>query len=322
MHDITLEIGKVIKQYPNINLHLAFFIAAAQKLYIHYELITPKIAEFRTPTEKWHILAAMTPLNSMVARTLSGNKYLTHLILNRAGFKTPKFAQIKSFDELQELKNKWQNIVVKPTRGSGGKGITILPHSTEELKKAYEYAASFEKGVLVESFAKGENYRIVTLKNKVLAVIHRKPAHVVGDGTHTIHELIEITNQKHRAKKLSIIKVSPDTEILLKEQGYTFESIPSKGKTVYLHRTSNLSQGGTVEDAKGVLHPKYHEIAIEAAKAIGLNYAAVDLIIEDPKDPGKYVINELNHSPGLRIPYLATGENIGVRVLKEIGRIG
>ena len=48
--------------------------------------------------------------------------------------------------------------------------------------------------VVVESFITGKDYRILVVNNQVVAVAERVPAHVVGDGKHTVQELIDITN--------------------------------------------------------------------------------------------------------------------------------
>ena len=49
------------------------------------------------------------------------------------------------------------------------------------------------KAVMVESFVSGNDYRVLVIGGHMIAVAQRIPAHVVGDGEHTVRELVEIT---------------------------------------------------------------------------------------------------------------------------------
>ena len=66
--------------------------------------------------------------------------------------------------------------------------------------------------VVVESFIAGNDYRVLVVGGRMVAVAQRVPAHVIGDGEHTVRELVEITNQDPRRgigheKVLTRIKV-------------------------------------------------------------------------------------------------------------------
>lgn len=67
---------------------------------------------------------------------------------------------------------------------------------------------------------------------------------------------------------------------------------------------SNVHRGGTTEAV--VLEPELERTALEAAHALGLNIAGVDLI---PSDDGPMVL-EVNSSPGLRGIEAATGVDV------------
>ena len=73
-------------------------------------------------------------------------------------------------------------------------------------------------------FIPGKDYRILVVNNQVVAVAERVPAHVVGDGTHTVAELIEITNADPRRgvgheKILTRITVDAQTIEVLAQAG-------------------------------------------------------------------------------------------------------
>ncbi len=300
------------------NIHLAFYLYAAKSLGIKYKVLYPGIAQFWYKDKTWFIVKAMTPLNSMTARVVSGNKFTTVEVLRKAGLSVPKQTLVYSFKDLVSAKKQLGDIVVKPIKGSGGHGITILPQTKNDLQKAYKSATQKRKIAIAEEYFEGENYRIIVLGNKVLGVIKRLSAFVIGDGKHTIAELIEQKNKKRKKVGNATIKFNYDLELMLQKQNLSLNDIPAKGQKVALHGTSNLSEGGDVLNAQDSLQKYYLDISVKAAKALNLRFSGVDLIVRNPTQPGPYIINELNHSPGVRLAFLGTGRNIAEDVLKYI----
>ena len=72
----------------------------------------------------------------------------------------------------------------------------------------------------------GNDYRVLVIGNQVSAVSLRIPAHIVGDGKHTIAQLVEMKNNDERRgeghkKPLSKIKIDEISLTYLSKQGYT-----------------------------------------------------------------------------------------------------
>ena len=87
-------------------------------------------------------------------------------------------------------------MVVKPQYGNQGRGVTTNLTTREQVLKAYEAARAEESTVLVESFAPGDDYRLLVIGGKLIAAARREAAQVVGDGVHTVAELVEIENTR------------------------------------------------------------------------------------------------------------------------------
>ena len=77
---------------------------------------------------------------------------------------------------------------------------------------------------------------------------------------------------------------------------------------------SNLHRGGTAEEVG--IPPKLEEVAVSAAKALGLEVAGVDLL---PTKQGP-VIAEVNGSPGLAGLEEATGRDLAAVVVDFLAR--
>ena len=71
----------------------------------------------------------------------------------------------------------------------------------------------------------------------------------------------------------------------IKKKNLTPDYIPAKGEEIILRENANLSTGGTAADCTGIIHPDNIEIAVKAAKAIGIDIAGVDIVTEDISKP-------------------------------------
>ena len=59
-------------------------------------------------------------------------------------------------------------------------------------------AREHSRSVIVESFITGEDHRMLVINGELVAVAKRVPGHVVGDGAHTIEQLVDEVNQDPR----------------------------------------------------------------------------------------------------------------------------
>jgi cyanophycin synthetase len=140
-------------------------------------------------------------------------------------------------------------------------------------------------------------------------VAQRVPAHVVGDGDHSVAELVEITNADPRRgigheKVLTRIKMDAESIAYAREQGYEVSDVPPDGVRVFLKRTGNMSTGGISIDRTEEIHPDNAEMAEQAARVVGLDIAGIDVICPDigvpVRETGGGVV-EVNAAPGFRM---------------------
>src|SRR4029077_706530 len=161
----------------------------------------------------------------------------------------------------------------------------------------------------VETFQEGHDYRILVVHSKVIAASHRVPGHVVGDGTHTVAELVEIGNGDPRRgvgheKVLTRLELDHQAERLLEQAGLTAASVLAAGEVFYLRSTGNLSTGGTAVDKTDALHYDVRVMAERAVRAVGLDVGGVDYISPDITRSYREVggsIVEINAAPGFRM---------------------
>lgn len=273
--------------------------------------------------------ATKTSVDSYSTVLVMENKLVTKTVLRKHNIRVPQGKEFTSFEEAITSINEFidKPIVVKPKSTNFGLGISIFPNGSNEgnIIKALTIAFKNDNTVLVEEFISGKEYRFLVINNKVVGVLHRVPANVIGDGERTITQLVEIKNQDplrgyHYRTPLEKIKLEENAELFLKQKNKNFNYVPKKDEVVYLRENSNISTGGDSIDYTDDMPEKFKNIAIEAAKAVGAKICGVDMMIEDySNEESNYAIIELNFNPAIHIhsyPYKGKERKIAVEILE------
>jgi cyanophycin synthetase len=256
------------------------------------------------------IQATVTGRTSHIAVELASDKEETNRILANLGLPVPRQRLAQGVDDAVEAAESiGYPVVVKPFNANHGRGITIHISTPEEVRTAFEVARVHSRSVIVESFVSGDDHRMLVIDGRLVAVSKRVPGHVVGDGVHTIEELVDAVNQDPRRgigheKVLTRLTFDHQAETMLERKGHTRLSVPAAGEQVFLRSTGNHSTGGTATDLTDVVHPDNAEMATRAVKAIGLDVAGVDFLSTDITESYKEVggaICEINAAPGFRM---------------------
>lgn len=199
-------------------------------------------------------------------------------------------------------------IVVKPADQDGGKGVHAGLASEELVRRCYRDAARHSRAVLVEKFHPGRDFRLTVFNGRLIKAIERIPGRVVGDGRHSIRELIEHgaadSEMRRRSAERSKALLALDAEAieLIAEVGLTPDSVPEAKRMVRLRRRANVSTGGTTRVVTSDVHPDNRRLAERAADALRLDVAGIDLLIEDISRSWyetEAVICEVNAQPQL-----------------------
>jgi cyanophycin synthetase len=199
-------------------------------------------------------------------------------------------------------------VVVKPNNANMGRGVSVGMKTVREVREAYTRAREYDRSVIVERFVAGTDYRMLVIDGELRAAAKRVPAHVVGDGAHTIEDLVAEANRDPRRgagqrSSWTQLELDEQSDRLLAELGYRRGSVARQGELVFLRRNANTSSGGTAVDVTDQVHPHNRDIAERAARSIGLDIAGVDLLVPDISSSMREqggVICEINSRPGIR----------------------
>jgi len=286
----------------DLNPYAKIIVDEARTRGIAVEVLDAEEGYFRLSSGGKNIICreSLSELTSAVAMSRCQDKYVTNRWLSKAGLKTPAFQLAGAQENNRAFLEQHQSLVVKPTNGEQGKGITVGVTEAEALEAAIEKAGHFSDRVLLESFQPGQDLRIVVINYKVVAAAVRKPAQFVGDGQHDARTLLEKQSRRRQAATdgESHIPIDAETERCLMEQGYTLDSIVDKGVIVTARKTANLHTGGTIHDVTGILHPRLVAAAVKAARALEIPVVGLDFMVRTPDQPA-HVIIEANERVGL-----------------------
>jgi cyanophycin synthetase len=256
------------------------------------------------------IQATTTSLTSNIAVELASDKEETNQILRDLGLPVPPQRLVQSArDAVRGARQVGFPVVLKPLAGNHGRGVSIRLTTDEEVEAGFAKAAEYGRNVVVESYIEGFDHRLLVINGELVAAAKRIPGHVIGDGRHTVAELVDIVNQDPRRgigheKVLTRIELDAQAERLLARLGYDVGTVPADGEVVYLRSTANLSTGGTAIDVTDEIHPDNRDMAIRAIQAIGLDIGGVDFLTGDITRSYREVgggICEINAGPGFRM---------------------
>ena len=276
------------------------------------------------------IQAAEIDTTGAIAETIAQDKELTKRLLHAAGVPVPMGRVVSDAGDAWAAANEiGLPVVIKPKDGNQGKGVTVNVTTREQLTAGFNTAAQFRDDVMVERYLPGNDFRLLVIGNKLIAAARRDPPQVVGDGVHSVRELVDQVNLDPRRGKghsTSLTKIRFDDIALasLATQGLQADSVPAPGQRVILRNNANLSTGGAATDVTDDVHPEVAERAIAAAHMVGLDICGVDLVCDSvlkPIEEQNGGIVEVNAAPGLRMhlsPSFGKGRAVGEAIVSTM----
>ncbi|MFG6416010.1 cyanophycin synthetase [Roseateles sp. DC23W] len=284
----------------------AIVAAATDRRIPHIRLNDGNLVQLGHGQRQRRIWTAETDMTSAIAEGIAGDKDLTKTLLKAVGVPVPAGEEVKSAAEAwRAAQDVGLPVVIKPSDGNHGRGVTLDIQTEADCEAAYLLADAEGSSVLVESYIRGNEHRVLVVGGQVVAAARGEAAWVHGDGKQTVIELIDsqINTDPRRGLTedfpLNRITLGEDPVVLLdlQRQGFAPESVPPAGKSVLIQRNGNVAIDCTAE-----VHPEVAHAVSLAARTVGLDIAGVDLVTEDigkPLSETGGAIVEVNAGPGL-----------------------
>lgn len=280
--------------------------AATDRRIPHIRLNDGNLVQLGYGASQRRIWTAETDLTSAIAEGIAHDKDLTKSLLATCGIPVPEGQIVNSAEEAWEAaEDIGLPVVVKPSDGNHGRGVSLDLKTREEVEAAFRVAQPHGSDVMVERFVRGHEHRLLVVGGRVVAAARGETATVTGDGTSTVVQLIDAqlnTDPRRGLEEdfpLSRIDTNVDEAIVLdlQRQGLSPDAVPAAGREVLIQRNGNVAI-----DCTDQVHPEVDYIVSLAARVVGLDIAGVDVVAQDISRPlhlqGGAIV-EVNAGPGL-----------------------
>lgn len=268
------------------------FLQAAHGLGIPWCHIANNVYQFGWGRHGRWLDSSFTDQTSTISAGLARDKVACAQVLRAAGLPVPRHQLVGNARQaMQVARALGYPVVVKPANLDGGIGVLAGVRDDEGVQRAFDAASKFSKRVLVEQFIEGSDFRLRICKGEVIAVVLRQPAAVVGDGASTVQALIDRANAQRQQSATAVdpsaeqgsrpITVDDEVRQWLADQGLGLDSVVAAGQRVRLRGAANVSLGGTSREVTPLAHPDNLALAVQAAAALRLDVAGVDLLLPD-----------------------------------------
>ncbi|RFU70973.1 cyanophycin synthetase [Peribacillus saganii] len=284
---------------------------AALRLKIPAERVgTDSLVRLGIGSRQKFVQATISSQTSILAVENSCCKQATKTILESCGVPVPIGEKVSTLEEIFEAAEELGfPLVLKPSNGRQGEGVITNIKNKEELFNVAHCLDQHVESFIIERHYEGNDYRLTIVDGKMVAASLRVPPFVIGNGEDSIRSLIEEENKNplrgnDHEKPMSKIPLNHTVTCYLEKLDLTLNSIPDKGQVIQVVGNANLSTGGKALDVTDQVHPTIKNIAITAAKAIGLDIAGIDLICKDISKPyhrDSVAVIEVNAAPGIRM---------------------
>ena len=328
LNDIILELKELREEYKMGPSTSSIVDEAVKRGIPFFRLNRGSLVQLGYGKNQERIRATMTGQTGSLAVDFAQDKWETKSLLENHGIPVPRGIETSRYKSAKAaIKRIGYPLVVKPSDGNHGRGITVGVNNEEHFEIAYEAALKQSKNgyVIIEQMLAGADFRFLVINGTLVAAAKRIPAHVRGNGKLSIQQLIDKENENPlrgygHENVLTEIDVNSQTERLIADAGYTLDSVLDKGEILYLKTTANLSTGGTAIDILDSVHPANVHIAERAIKIIGLDIGGVDIVAPDvttplPENGGGIV--EINAAPGFRM-HLQPTEGLARNVAEPV----
>ncbi|HYI30128.1 MAG TPA: hypothetical protein VD863_19995, partial [Bradyrhizobium sp.] len=293
--------------YPDQSIYAAYACAEFGLTFTDIDAGTGLVFSVSSATRSVHFGAGRCswyPQNNATASTLASDKYFAGRILAQAGVsalggeyfflhdrhRAHRPAGQEREDALAHFAKLGGSAFVKPLTGSRGDFAQAV-HDEAALTRYLGEVAQYYDAILMQPIVAGNEYRVFLLDDEVLFTARKHPPSIVGDGANSIRDLLSAHNRALQSRGLSPVAIDPDA---------AFDAVLPKGERWEIPGRMNLSAGGTM-----ALEAPRSEAALtlarQAARALGLRVAAIDLFSDIGGDANAMQVIEVNSNPSIRL---------------------
>ena len=326
--DVSTEHRRLVDLADDLRLgpsSRAILRAAKSRGIPYFRLNQGSLVQFGQGIHQRRTWTAETDATSAIAEAIASDKQLTRSLLEAVGVNVPKGRRVASREDAWAAALEvGLPVAVKPRNANHAVGVSLDLSDRDSVMDAFDWAcrSGHTTDVLVEQFIRGDHHRILVIGGELVAAARGQREYVYGDGTSSVQQLVENLNRDPRRGEnytdaLQVVKLDDAAAIVLRKQGLDFQSVPEAGQQVLVVHVGDL-----IEDCTDKVHPQTAQVAILAARTVGLDIAGMDVVAEDISKSlteQRGCIIEVNAGPSLTphvTPLIGSPRPVGDAVVK------
>lgn len=180
-------------------------------------------------------------------------------------------------------------IFCKPLSASNGLYAEVMENA-DEFGDYMQRVAREHFAILVQPFVRAAEYRVFVLNGAALFSYRKRAPSVTGDGARTLAALVAALPREAEAPPLKPRGRDPRGHLLMALD------VPRAGENIALEGPANRAAGGGASDLRDGADATLAKLAIDAAEAVGLKLAAVDMF-DLSGDQRELAVIEVNSNP-------------------------
>jgi len=319
------------------NIHTWMIMQKCKELNIESGFVVPGKEDFLELVKdgkKIIINRAISPYLKHIPGAISEDKITCNYLLQQNGFSVPPFMFCDGIGETElNFLKAHAPVVAKPFDTNKGIEIHMDINSAEALQIAWANIKKVSAKAILQKQAPGKDYRILILDGAIAGMLWNEWPYVIGDGEHTIEELVVQENKKRALTKKDIygklteMLVEIPLESLsrnLQKSGCQKTDILSLNQKIYVGHCGNGWSGSIAHDVTDEVHPTILKKALELADfldidVVGLDVRCVDIYL--PYADSGFNLIEVNTRPSLvdhEFPLFGTPRNVTEKYLEYL----
>jgi cyanophycin synthetase len=297
-------------------------INAAKRQNLPYFLAMPhrRTWQFGWGSQSLQFHESCSEEESFLGANIAKYKQQAKQLLAQLGAPVARHAMVRAPKELlPAFQQVGSPCVVKPQDRGLSRGVTTQIDDVQSLQRAYQEARKMSsQPIMLEAQISGEVHRLLVVRGRMVAACRRMPPRVIGDGLHTLDQLVERFNSQHVLDNPELGPAPLDDEYraTIAKQGFRHDQVIAEGVTVRVRAIPLLTTGAQHEDVTDQVHADTRRLVELVATTLGLAVTGFDFITPDigrsVSEVGAFL--EINLHPSLKA-HLVSGVDV-----REVGR--
>lgn len=213
------------------------------------------------------------------------DKYELIQLLGSHGLQVPKSWSVTKHTTIDELPKPSEDnaFVVKPRIGTRGRHTTLHITTVDTLRQALSSAFTISTRALVQEELKGTVFRCTAVSGTHVYVARREYPSVIGDGVHTVDELVAMENKSPIRDGVYFRKIvfGDYEKNLLVQRGISSSYVVPLGEKCVVSDKNSRRNGTLAEDVTEEVHQDIHAYIQKCARILKSPVLGFDFICVD-----------------------------------------